>query len=196
MRRIRSATRLANHDASPREHGGRIVFSWETLPEMRYPFIQRGYRIQHTWKQALLSAFKLHNDTWNVWTHLLGVCLFLVLLVHVCQMGAPTQIGEALGERLSAQLGTLKVALSNGVGSASGGEGVSSDIAHLSTELRALASRLMTQTEIQQAWGRVPSIGPSLLPWQQALAALLSSPFAHAACRTPSEVDSEARSTQ
>ena len=32
-----------------------------------------------------------------------GVLLFGALLVHVCQMGAPAQIGEAVSERLSAR---------------------------------------------------------------------------------------------
>ncbi|KAH7289700.1 hypothetical protein KP509_30G015100 [Ceratopteris richardii] len=44
-------------------------------------FILSYYRVEFSVQQALSSLFKLHNETLNVWTHLLGFLLFLVLTV-------------------------------------------------------------------------------------------------------------------
>jgi len=45
-----------------------------------YPFIFYGYRINHTIKDCLFSIFKLHNETMNIWTHLLPFLFFFSLL--------------------------------------------------------------------------------------------------------------------
>ena len=192
IRRVRSDTHLDPESPSRKpvesRYGARIVFAWEARPELRYPFIARGYRLNHSIKEALLSAFQLHCETWNVWTHMFGVFLFSWLLVHVCQMGAPSQMGAALGERLGARLGQLRGALSSSVGGPSGGD------LGLGGDLTALAARLMTPTEVQEAWGRVPS----LVSWplagefseaHPAIAALFALPFAQSACRSPATMD-------
>lgn len=44
-------------------------------------FILSYYRVDFSLQQALSSLFKLHNETLNIWTHLLGFLLFLVLTV-------------------------------------------------------------------------------------------------------------------
>eukprot|EP00250_Pteridium_aquilinum_P010151 c19181_g1_i1 orf=25-549(-) len=44
-------------------------------------FILSYYRADFSISQALSSLFKLHNETLNIWTHLLGFLLFLVLTV-------------------------------------------------------------------------------------------------------------------
>lgn len=36
-------------------------------------FILRGYRVGHDFKAALISALKLHNETGNIWSHLVGM---------------------------------------------------------------------------------------------------------------------------
>ena len=43
--------------------------------------ITRGYRPGLNYKQCLLSIFRLHNETINIWTHLLGFLFFSVLIV-------------------------------------------------------------------------------------------------------------------
>ena len=43
--------------------------------------ITRGYRQGLDYKQCLLSIFRLHNETINIWTHLLGFLFFSVLIV-------------------------------------------------------------------------------------------------------------------
>lgn len=44
-------------------------------------FIRRGYRVSLSGGQALRSLFSAHNETMNVWTHLLGATFFVVLVV-------------------------------------------------------------------------------------------------------------------
>jgi len=46
--------------------------------------IETGYRINHhSFSQALSSLFTVHNETVNVWTHLLGCLFFIGTLVIV-----------------------------------------------------------------------------------------------------------------
>ncbi|CAH9110840.1 unnamed protein product [Cuscuta epithymum] len=45
-------------------------------------FIIGHYRSEWPLKQALLSVFTIHNETLNVWTHLVGFFLFLSLTIY------------------------------------------------------------------------------------------------------------------
>ncbi|XP_072991881.1 heptahelical transmembrane protein ADIPOR3-like isoform X1 [Typha latifolia] len=45
-------------------------------------YILRHYRAEWPLKQILLSIFTIHNETLNVWTHLIGFFLFLALTVY------------------------------------------------------------------------------------------------------------------
>lgn len=36
-------------------------------------FILKGYRANFDFKSALVSALKLHNETGNIWSHLIGM---------------------------------------------------------------------------------------------------------------------------
>jgi adiponectin receptor len=54
---------------------------WSFLADSE--FIKSGYRHRLTCFEALRSLFSLHNETVNVWTHLAGAILFLVLLGNV-----------------------------------------------------------------------------------------------------------------
>ncbi|CAK4662073.1 hypothetical protein LEN26_016163 [Aphanomyces euteiches] len=49
-------------------------------------YIHTGYRVHHTWTDCVLSLFEFHNETLNVWTHLVGAILFLGL----CGLSAMT----------------------------------------------------------------------------------------------------------
>lgn len=46
-----------------------------------------GYRVGHDCAEALKSLFRLHVDTVNVWTHLCGAVVFLILLLHFILYG-------------------------------------------------------------------------------------------------------------
>ncbi|KAM7508256.1 hypothetical protein LguiA_018709 [Lonicera macranthoides] len=66
--------------------------SFEELPEYMKDneYILKHYRAEWPLKQAFLSVFRWHNETLNVWTHLIGFVLFVGLtianLMHVPQL--------------------------------------------------------------------------------------------------------------
>lgn len=45
-------------------------------------FIVNGYRASLSWSQCFHSVFQLHNETVNVWTHLLGAITFVYLCFY------------------------------------------------------------------------------------------------------------------
>ena len=47
-----------------------------------HPFILNGYRIHHTLKDCVASLFTLHNETLNIWTHLVPFLGFLAIFVN------------------------------------------------------------------------------------------------------------------
>uniref|UniRef100_A0A8W8I9E2 Uncharacterized protein n=2 Tax=Magallana gigas TaxID=29159 RepID=A0A8W8I9E2_MAGGI len=49
---------------------------------LREPAIFTGYRpVNRSWNYYLLSLFRIHNETFNIWSHLVGIItIFLVLL--------------------------------------------------------------------------------------------------------------------
>ena len=48
-----------------------------------HPFIMNGYRIHHNIKDCLISIFKIHNETFNIWSHLISFIIFLVLSISI-----------------------------------------------------------------------------------------------------------------
>jgi len=44
-------------------------------------YVMTGYRVNYSLKKCILSIFKYHNETLNIWTHLLGFLLFFILAV-------------------------------------------------------------------------------------------------------------------
>jgi predicted membrane channel-forming protein YqfA (hemolysin III family) len=51
-------------------------------PWQKQKHILRGYRIGLSMKETILSLFALHNETMNVWTHLVGSLYFLCTLLY------------------------------------------------------------------------------------------------------------------
>jgi len=45
--------------------------------------IHRGYRSRLSWASAAASVFSLHNETANIWTHLIGVFMTIFLGIHL-----------------------------------------------------------------------------------------------------------------
>ncbi|KAJ1298351.1 hypothetical protein BS78_01G446000 [Paspalum vaginatum] len=64
------------------------LVSYDKLPEFlkHNEFIVDHYRSEWPVKDALLSAFSIHNETINVWTHLIGFFVFLALTVCAATM--------------------------------------------------------------------------------------------------------------
>ncbi|XP_077237965.1 heptahelical transmembrane protein1 [Tasmannia lanceolata] len=59
------------------------LISYDELPEYMKDneYILRYYRANWPLKEALFSIFRWHNETLNIWTHLIGFFVFLVLTV-------------------------------------------------------------------------------------------------------------------
>jgi adiponectin receptor len=46
-----------------------------------HPFIMHGYRIHHNFKDCIISIFKIHNETFNIWSHLVSFIAFLIMSI-------------------------------------------------------------------------------------------------------------------
>mmetsp|Transcript_31415 Transcript_31415/g.36861 ORF Transcript_31415/g.36861 Transcript_31415/m.36861 type:complete len:164 (-) Transcript_31415:1253-1744(-) len=59
-------------------------------------YLKTGYRIGfHSYKKAASSIFMLHNESMNIWSHLLGALGFLSLVFYVLIYLQPTSLHEA-----------------------------------------------------------------------------------------------------
>ena len=56
----------------------------ETPDWLKDDYLVKGYRINHhRFTDLLKSLFTLHNETFNIWTHLIGGICFIVLAVYL-----------------------------------------------------------------------------------------------------------------
>ena len=49
----------------------------------QYLHVENGYRVDYTLSQSVWSIFQIHNETVNVWVHMLGACIFLYFLLSI-----------------------------------------------------------------------------------------------------------------
>lgn len=73
-----------------------MVSRGERLPQFQYIGVVGGYRLHdHTVGQALRTLLHWHNESVNVWVHVLGFCICAGLLVHAGSfaVGAPLPLG-------------------------------------------------------------------------------------------------------
>ncbi|CAI5742709.1 unnamed protein product [Peronospora destructor] len=50
-------------------------------------YIRSGYRLHYSARDCFLSLFELHNETLNVWTHIVGSFIFLMLMLYLALSG-------------------------------------------------------------------------------------------------------------
>ncbi|CAG8665824.1 1969_t:CDS:2, partial [Paraglomus occultum] len=64
--------------------GASRLLSFDELPKewQENPYIRSGYRFLTTKRACLQSIFYLHNETCNIWTHLIGFIFFLCLGIY------------------------------------------------------------------------------------------------------------------
>ncbi|KAF0696876.1 Aste57867_12395 [Aphanomyces stellatus] len=59
-------------------HGALHIHGFGFLGDNHY--IRSGYRLHYSTTDCLHSLFELHNETWNVWIHIVGSLVFATLL--------------------------------------------------------------------------------------------------------------------
>lgn len=91
-----------------------LYSSFDQVPEHLKDnrFILKGYRANYDFKAALLSALRLHNETGNIWSHLIGFVIFALLtFATVVRSPSPLSIGgdfvRAVENRLDASVDNL-----------------------------------------------------------------------------------------
>lgn len=60
------------------------LITYEELPLgwRENPYICRGYRFCATYSECVMSMFKVHNETCNIWTHALGFMMMLAIALY------------------------------------------------------------------------------------------------------------------
>lgn len=66
-----------------KEKGKVVLLKYEALPEYLKDneYIRNYYRCEWPLKNVLLSVFSLHNETLNIWTHLVGFMIFTAMMI-------------------------------------------------------------------------------------------------------------------
>lgn len=72
-----------------------VSFAWSSLPFDSLPewlrdneFLHHNHRPpMYSFRGCAKSLFRLHTETWNIWTHLLGALFFIVLVAGVYVFG-------------------------------------------------------------------------------------------------------------
>ncbi|KAI0525061.1 hypothetical protein KFK09_004451 [Dendrobium nobile] len=69
------------------------LVDYDSLPEFlkHNEFILNHYRSEWPLKQTILSIFSIHNETLNIWTHLIGFFIFLILTYHASTLFPTSQ---------------------------------------------------------------------------------------------------------
>jgi hypothetical protein len=80
-------------DVTARERDAVPHFLWK-------PHVLSGYRTRLTAWQCVQSCFRLHNETANIWTHLVGAVVFFLLAIRVgCDPGPEAREALATSSR-------------------------------------------------------------------------------------------------
>ncbi|XP_078576586.1 uncharacterized protein LOC144862157 [Branchiostoma floridae x Branchiostoma japonicum] len=86
---------------SQNDKGGRLqLYTYGQLPrwyqQMESPYITAGYRNNLSYRQCLRSVFQIHNETGNIWTHLLAAIFFLPLAWYDVTVSVPGLHGNRI----------------------------------------------------------------------------------------------------
>ncbi|GAB5360972.1 hypothetical protein AAMO2058_000674400 [Amorphochlora amoebiformis] len=77
-----------------------LCTSAEAPEWMRRPFILRGYRVRFSFRLLATSIFYCHNETGNIWTHLLPATFFLAAFVEALVSPSSMDEGKGHGEHV------------------------------------------------------------------------------------------------
>lgn len=85
-------TTLTAAQSIPGKAESKLLLFWDDLPAWRRDnaFIQSGYRqIRASYKHSLQSLFYLHNESVNIWSHLLGALVAVACAAYLCYVIRP-----------------------------------------------------------------------------------------------------------
>lgn len=83
------ATDASATSATGAAGGGKRLHTFERLHQEGFAYladnsyIRSGYRLNYSVRDCVLSLFELHNETLNVWTHMVGSFIFLTLMLYL-----------------------------------------------------------------------------------------------------------------
>ncbi|ETV98679.1 hypothetical protein H310_08782 [Aphanomyces invadans] len=75
--RNESKSQVRTKAATLASHNDLHAIGFEFMADNQY--IRRGYRVHYSAADCLRSLFALHNETWNVWIHIVGSLLFAAM---------------------------------------------------------------------------------------------------------------------
>lgn len=55
----------------------------DTCYHFPYPYINEGYRLDYSYFDAIRSLFQFHNETMNIYSHLIGLICVIALLIDI-----------------------------------------------------------------------------------------------------------------
>ena len=74
----------------------------------QYLYVENGYRVGYTYSESIWSVFEIHNETVNVWVHILGAFIFLYfLLLSIGSLAVPYTKTSSLGPVSNSIFGSL-----------------------------------------------------------------------------------------
>lgn len=95
----------------------KVVWYFDAPADVRRKHILTAYRVNHSFYESIRSLFELHNETLNVWTHILGCVFFVACLVHCAsegiEEGLPPESGRLERWPLYVFIGSALICLGN-----------------------------------------------------------------------------------
>jgi adiponectin receptor len=101
------------HEEKRKKRNEPELLSYQELPAFlkHNRHIFSGYRAHYSWKLCMRSLFQLHNETLNIWTHLVAALIFVGMFYPVIQsLKSPTTMDIVL---FGVYLGCAAMAMTN-----------------------------------------------------------------------------------
>ena len=73
----------------------------------QYWYVENGYRVGYTFSESIWSVFEIHNETINVWVHILGAFIFLYFLLSIGSLAVPYTKTSSFGPASNSIFGSL-----------------------------------------------------------------------------------------
>jgi predicted membrane channel-forming protein YqfA (hemolysin III family) len=167
QKRCRERSKRRCRRRAPRSK--RVAAAWWKLTRhfdaprfLRRPYVFGGYRRQLTAWECLRSCFMIHNESVNIWSHLLGAFLFVLLAIRVCvsPLSAVFQSHPGNVSEVSSEVSPMHWSLVgpwNDAVAAAGSSAAAASSHPRVHDLRLWAFDLGTQVTARRPWMMKPS---------------------------------------